>query len=117
MPSKDEVVAPEGWNWDKEWEIDLNRAVDDEGKHTSYQSVSGENLTSLPNLIFRMIGFQKSCLLKHPAKLISLYRVTSTVRVFSRRSFCKKSPTLTETSFLKDHRPHTGWSSFYRLDA
>ena len=55
MPSKDEVVAPEGWNWDKEWEIDLNRAVDDEGKHTSYQSVSGENFTSLPNLIFRMI--------------------------------------------------------------
>ena len=32
MPSKDDVVAPEGWNWDQEWEIDLNRAVDDEGK-------------------------------------------------------------------------------------
>ncbi|XP_075252802.1 myoferlin-like [Convolutriloba macropyga] len=29
--SRDDMACPEGWNWDEEWRIDLNRAVDDEG--------------------------------------------------------------------------------------
>ena len=31
MPSKDEMELPEGWKWDNEWNVDMNRGVDDEG--------------------------------------------------------------------------------------
>ena len=29
--SKEETQLPEGWAWEDEWQIDLNRAVDEEG--------------------------------------------------------------------------------------
>ncbi|XP_070540972.1 myoferlin-like isoform X9 [Ptychodera flava] len=28
---RDEIEAPEGWEWDDDWQIDLNRGVDEEG--------------------------------------------------------------------------------------
>ena len=30
-PSRDETELPEGWEWQDDWLIDLNRAVDEEG--------------------------------------------------------------------------------------
>ncbi|KAK6186023.1 hypothetical protein SNE40_008141 [Patella caerulea] len=30
-PGRDEIVLQEGWKWDEEWQVDLNRAVDEEG--------------------------------------------------------------------------------------
>ena len=31
-PSKAETNLPAGWIWEDEWQIDLNRAVDEEGE-------------------------------------------------------------------------------------
>ena len=30
--SKEETMCPLGWEWTSEWEIDFNRAVDEDGK-------------------------------------------------------------------------------------
>ncbi len=30
---RDELELPEGWEWMEDWDMDLNRAVDEEGKH------------------------------------------------------------------------------------
>jgi len=30
-PEKLEINAPEGWEWQDEWQVDLNRAVDEYG--------------------------------------------------------------------------------------
>ena len=32
---KDEVKLPEGWAWDDDWQIDLSRAVDEDGNYSS----------------------------------------------------------------------------------
>ena len=32
LPARDEVELPEGWAWEDDWQIDLNRAVDEEGQ-------------------------------------------------------------------------------------
>ena len=37
MVSKAEVELPAGWVWEDEWQIDLNRAVDEEGEVTELQ--------------------------------------------------------------------------------
>jgi len=31
MPSKDEITLAEGWQWDNDWTVDMNRGCDDEG--------------------------------------------------------------------------------------
>lgn len=31
MPARDEISLPEDWQWDDDWQVDLNRAVDEEG--------------------------------------------------------------------------------------
>ena len=31
MPAKEEIDLPEGWKWDQDWTVDMNRGVDDEG--------------------------------------------------------------------------------------
>ncbi|XP_063717418.1 myoferlin-like isoform X4 [Symsagittifera roscoffensis] len=31
VASRDAIQCPEGWEWDEDWRLDLNRAVDDEG--------------------------------------------------------------------------------------
>lgn len=41
-PAKEEVPLPGGWKWDDEWQVDLNRAVDEEGK-TSLQQWGGRD--------------------------------------------------------------------------
>ena len=41
MPSKDERNEPPvGWEWEDEWTIDTNRAVDEQGHHRSEKSLS-----------------------------------------------------------------------------
>ena len=32
VTARDEIELPEGWEWSTIWDIDLNRAVDEEGK-------------------------------------------------------------------------------------
>ncbi len=32
MPGKDDCELPEGWEWEDDWQPDLNRAVDEEGR-------------------------------------------------------------------------------------
>lgn len=32
MPARDEISLPEDWQWDDDWQVDLNRAVDEEGR-------------------------------------------------------------------------------------
>ena len=32
MPAKTAIDLAPGWIWEDEWQIDLNRAVDEEGK-------------------------------------------------------------------------------------
>ena len=32
MTARDEIELPDGWEWSTIWDIDLNRAVDEEGK-------------------------------------------------------------------------------------
>ena len=32
----EELEAPEGWAFRGDWEVDMNRAVDEEGKFTKY---------------------------------------------------------------------------------
>lgn len=31
MPAKEEIDLPDGWKWDQDWTVDMNRGVDDEG--------------------------------------------------------------------------------------
>lgn len=41
VTSKDELLAPEGWEWTSEWRVDTNRAVDEDGwEYTIDSSVS-----------------------------------------------------------------------------
>ncbi len=33
--TRDDITAPEGWLWKEDWNVDNNRAVDDDGKGSS----------------------------------------------------------------------------------
>lgn len=56
MPSKDELQLPEGWQWDQDWLVDMNRGVDDEGTSSAI-GVSADIIT----LVFdNVLGFQGS---------------------------------------------------------
>lgn len=35
MPDKEELELPNGWKWDQDWTVDMNRGVDDEGNAIS----------------------------------------------------------------------------------
>ncbi|XP_066277223.1 dysferlin-like isoform X3 [Branchiostoma lanceolatum] len=37
-PAKEETELPEGWEWEDEWQMDLNRAVDEEGWEYAVES-------------------------------------------------------------------------------
>lgn len=36
------MPLPEGWKWDDDWQIDLNRAVDEEGQFMLLQNTDTE---------------------------------------------------------------------------
>ena len=45
MPARAEIELPAGWVWEDDWQIDLNRAVDEEGKvRVAYSEHSPVNL-------------------------------------------------------------------------
>ncbi|XP_067936252.1 myoferlin-like isoform X2 [Watersipora subatra] len=41
MPSKEDMELPEGWKWDADWTVDMNRGVDDEGYEYCVESTVG----------------------------------------------------------------------------
>ncbi|CAG0890724.1 unnamed protein product, partial [Cyprideis torosa] len=40
-PVRDDVEAPPGWNWEDDWEVDMNRAVDEEGWEYAVEATLG----------------------------------------------------------------------------
>ena len=56
---RDEVQLPAGWAWETEWDVDLSRAVDEEG--CLYSSLIILTLTfSFYCYLHNLIGFQDS---------------------------------------------------------
>ncbi len=35
VTARDEIELPDGWEWVEIWDVDLNRAVDEEGSHVA----------------------------------------------------------------------------------
>ena len=49
MPSRNQIGLPENWRWEDDWQIDLSRAVDEEGRLDKIVFI-------VPSTHFRLFG-------------------------------------------------------------
>lgn len=69
MPDKEAIELPDGWKWDNEWVVDMNRGVDDEG--TSLQVSLTSISQVLDDLIYLVTSGQlDSTLTKHGYRIV-----------------------------------------------